>query len=160
MPANPLRQYRFLLLLAVAIFFTAWSCAPESCYENTLSSVRGGFYKTGTGQKVMVDSVSIFGQGYSQQLIYDSKRGLKDVSFPLNPALESSTLIFRINDVTDTVIFSYSSYPHLISKACGYSMYHNLDKCFSTHNIIDTIIIRNRNISVSYEENIRIFLDY
>ena len=38
-----------------------------------------------------------------------------------------ATFVIKINGVTDTIEFQYSSYPHLISKECGYTFYHHLD---------------------------------
>lgn len=148
---------RVLLILAAA--FLPHGCTPESCYENIVSGIKGGFYQTGTGLKISPDSVSLFGPGIDSPPLYSKATGLKEVVFPLNPAEPACSYIFTINGIRDTVTFTYTSFPHLISRECGYSMFHTLNSCISTGNIIDTIIIINRTIAIPYEENIRIFLE-
>ena len=146
-----------LLLLAYLVIPVIQSCTPESCYENTISQVKAGFYQTGTGAGITVDSLSLYGLEMASSLIHDKSANLTGVNFPLDPSAASCSLVFIINGITDTVTLNYSSFPHLISKECGYSMFHTLESYTSTRNLIDTILISNRNITIPNEENIRIF---
>jgi hypothetical protein len=146
-----------LLMLACLIITVIQSCTPESCYEDTVSQVKSGFYQTGTGASIIADSVSLYGLEMASTPIHDKSRDLAGVNFPLDPSTGSCSFIFIINGITDTVTFNYSSFPHLISKECGYSMFHTLESYISTRNLIDTILIPNRNITIPNEENIRIF---
>jgi hypothetical protein len=151
------RELPILMTLMCLIVPALQFCAPESCYEETISQVKAGFYQTGTGNIVTADTVSLYGLEMVSTPVYNKSADLTGISFPLDPSTESCTYVFIINGITDTVTFRYSSFPHLISKECGYSMFHTLDSYNSTRNLIDTIIIRNRNITIPYEENIRIF---
>jgi len=146
-----------MLMLACLIIPLIQSCTPESCYQDTISQVKAGFYQTGTGASIIADTVSLHGLGMDSLLIHNKSSELTGVRFPLDPSATSSVFVFIINGITDTVTFNYSSFPHLISKECGYSMFHTLESYTSTRNLIDTIIIRNRNITIPNEENIRIF---
>lgn len=134
------------------------SCATGSCYEETDALVKASFYNFKTQKLQAPDSVTIYGLNMENSKLYSKAKGVQPALFPLNPAKISSTFIVKINGKTDTVEFRYNSYPHLISKECGISYYHNLDtdRIFTRHAIIN-IYIGNRNISTVNEENIRIF---
>jgi hypothetical protein len=146
-----------LLLVSVILTVATLSCAPESCYEDTTSAVIAGFYETGTGVNISPDSVTVFGAGSVNDTLVSSQKNVKSVNIYLDPASPSCSYVFIIDGIQDTITFNYSSFAHLISKECGYSMFHTLETCTSTKNLIDTVIIRNRNITIPYEENIRIF---
>ncbi len=132
-------------------------CTPESCYENTESALKAGFYETGSGKNIATDMVSAFGIGMESLFLYKDDKAKKEIFLPLNPTSGECSFVVSINGVSDTVTFTYSSFPHLISKECGYTVFHTLESYSSTNNIIDTIIIRNPNVTIPYEENIRIF---
>ncbi|MBE0673191.1 MAG: hypothetical protein IH591_00880 [Bacteroidales bacterium] len=146
-----------LLLVSLIMTVATLSCAPESCYEDTTSAAMAGFYETGTGINISPDSVTVFGAGSVNDTLWFSQKNIKSVNIYLDPSSPSCSYVFIINGIQDTITFNYSSFPHLISKECGYSMFHTVETCTSTKNIIDTVIIRNRNITIPYEENIRIF---
>jgi predicted nucleic-acid-binding Zn-ribbon protein len=142
---------------AVLLFVLASSCTPESCYQDTESGVRALFYETGTGLNIATDSVSVTGIGMDTLTLYDKAREKKDIVLPLNPAAAECSFVITINGITDTIIMRYTTYPHLISKECGYSLFHKLQSYSSTNNLIDTIIVQNPQITIPNEENIRIF---
>jgi hypothetical protein len=148
----------FLSAVIVAASALAWSgCTPESCYEETISGVKGGFYETGSGLNIATDSLTVYGVGMETELIYQNIKGRKDLVLFLDPALQSCSFVIIINDVTDTLTFNYTSYPHLVSKECGYTFFHTITSHSSTNNLIDTVLIRNPRIKIPYDENIRIF---
>ncbi|MFO7573929.1 MAG: DUF6452 family protein [Bacteroidales bacterium] len=151
------REPPFLLMLVCMLVPVIQFCTPESCYEDTVSQVKAGFYQTGTGANIVADTVSLYGLEMALSPIHNKSKDLMGVNFPLDPSTASCSFIFIINGITDTVTFHYSSFPHLISKECGYSMFHTLESYTSTRHLIDTIILRNRNITIPNEENISIF---
>jgi len=89
--------------------------------------------------------------------LYSKARNIQPALIPLNASTDNCVFIIRLNGISDTLSLNYSSYPHLITKECGYTFFHILDSYSVTNNIIDTIIIRNRKISTVNEENVRIF---
>ena len=145
----------FLLVLE---FFTivALSCTPESCLEETVASVNAVFYRTGTGKEQAPDSLTIYGIGNEQVKIYNKAGNINVARIQLNPSAEISTFYMKVNDITDTISFSYSSYPHLISKECGFAVYHTISEVSDRANEID-VLLTNGNITTTNEENIRIF---
>jgi Family of unknown function (DUF6452) len=46
---------------------------------------------------------------------------------------------------------------HLVSPECGYTFYHVVQGLNTTHNIIDSLIIENKNVTVDGERNMRLF---
>lgn len=157
MTKDPGRPLPYYILLACLLVIVTHSCTPESCYEDAISQVKAGFYQTGTGANLVADTVTVHGIGLDSTFIHKKSAKLGGFNFPLDASATSSSFAFIINGITDTVTFMYSSFPHLISKECGYAMFHTIESYVSTNHLIDTIIIRNRNITIPYEENIRIF---
>jgi hypothetical protein len=149
---------RNLCITFSALFLILYSCTTGSCYEETDALVKASFYNYKTQKLQAPDSVTIYGLNMENSKLYNKAKGVQPALFPLNAATLSSKFIIKINGKTDTIEFRYNSYPHLVSKECGISFYHNLDtdRIFTRHAIIN-IYIGNRNISTVNEENIRIF---
>jgi hypothetical protein len=145
----------YAILLIVVIFF--YSCASESCLEDTTSYVNAAFYKTGTNKPYAPDSITIYGLGNESSKLYNKAINVLSVKLPLNASAVSCGFVMKVNNITDTIHFKYSNYPHLISKECGIGYYFTLDSCKMTGNVVDTVIIRNKNITTFNDENIRIY---
>ncbi len=136
---------------------TLYGCSPDACYEDVESAVRATLFLSESGVNVAPDTLSV--RGYDSELpyLYENMPGKKEISLPLNPSAQASQFVITIEGIKDTLTLEYSSFPKLISAECGYSFFHELTGLYSTKNIIDTVIIRNRDITTLYEENIRIF---
>jgi hypothetical protein len=153
-----MRRLVSFLIALIVLFFTALfdSCTPGACFEETNAFLKASFYLDSSKEQVAPDSISLSGLGQTGK-IYNKATGIQPALFPLNASTGNSTFVIRINGVYDTIEFSYSSFPHLISKECGYSVFHTLETPVFSQNNIDTILIMNRNITTINEENIRIF---
>ena len=150
-----MKLHSLLAALLIAGFTAVLtSCAPEACFEETNAYLKASFYIE--DKQVAPDSLTIIGLGQATK-IYNKAGKVQPALFPLNASAGSCGFVIRINGVNDTINFQYSSYPHLISKECGYTFYHILDSHDCTQNNIDTILIINRTITTVNEENIRIF---
>jgi Family of unknown function (DUF6452) len=145
-----------LIIILSGLILFLLSCTPESCFEETESFLKASFYNNGKLQAP--DSLTIYGLNMETNKLYDKVRKVQPALIPLNSATTNCVYIIRINGITDTLEFRYSSYPHLVSKECGYTFYHNLDtdRIFTKHAIVN-IYIGKRNITTINEENIRIF---
>jgi hypothetical protein len=150
-------QKFFLLTLPILFLLLLSSCSPESCYEETNAFLKVSFYKSTTGKLTAPDSLTLFGLGMETNKLYDKTAGVQRAFFPLNSGTDNCVFIIRINGISDTITLSYSSYPHLISKECGYSFYHTLETLTTTHHIIVTDSIMKRNITTLNGENIHIY---
>jgi hypothetical protein len=117
--------------------------------------MKATFYSNTSKEKETPDSLTLTGLGKTDK-IYDKESGVQPALFPLDPSSGSCTFIIKINNVTDTIHVLYSSYPHLISKECGYTFYHRLDTAYPSGNFF-YIYKSSNNITTANEENIRIF---
>ena len=145
------------LLISGLILFLI-SCTPNSCFEETESYLKVSFHNKTTGLIQAPDSITIYGLNMENSKL-DTVPGLTPAKLPLNASTPNCTYIIRINGVSDTVEFTYTSTPYLVSKECGYSFHHNLDTApptFTKH-IIENIYIANRTITTANVENLRIF---
>ncbi len=133
------------------------SCTPQACFEETNSYVKASLYDNVTKKQKAADSLTVYGLSRDSAKIYDKDRGIQPVLFPLDSSTGSCTFIVRINGITDTITFTYNSYPHLISKECGYTFFHNIDTPYYTRHNIKGIYTGSKNITTENVENLRIF---
>jgi len=153
------RFIRWSLFIIISGFIPLlFSCTPGSCFEETESYLKASFY-SGDEIKILTapDSITIYGLNDTNK-VYNKATRIEHALLPLNASTPECTFIIKINGITDTVKFTYSSYPHLISKECGYTFYHQLDtvRVYSKH-IIKDIYSGNQTITNLNVENIRIF---
>lgn len=146
----------YIIFLSTIILLTI-SCTPQSCQEETAVFAGVSFYSTETGKTSPPDSVTLYGLGNSNLRIYNKAAKRSYIYLPLDASAESCRFVLIINGTADTITFDYTTFPHLISKECGYAFFHTITGCKSTGNSIDTLIVRNSRITSGNEENIRIF---
>lgn len=144
-----------IVLVAAGFSFVMISCAPEACFEETNAYLKATFYSNSSKEKETPDSLTVTGLGKTDK-IYDREPRVQPALLPLDPSADTSVFIIRINGITDTIQFIYSSWPHLVSKECGYTFYHKLDTFQSAKDIF-YIYRSSNNITTANEENIRIF---
>ncbi|HEX2969557.1 MAG TPA: DUF6452 family protein [Bacteroidales bacterium] len=148
---------RIFVYIALIMSGLMFSCTPESCLENTTSSLEAIFYSYTSKSVAAPDSLSISLIGKDTS-VYTKVQGIKTAKLPLNPSAGSSSFSIRINGVDDTIIIFHNSYPHLISRECGYAFYHNIDSImFTAGKMIDSISIINSTVTTLDEDNIHIF---
>jgi hypothetical protein len=145
-----------LVILVIIIKLIA-SCTPQSCLQETTSFLNAGFYKTGTGTPLAPDSITVFGIGNETNMLYDQAPKLTSINLPLNASSDACGFVIKVNNITDTLRFIYSSRPYLISKECGITFFFTLDSVMVSGTIVDTIVVTNNNITIFNAENIRIF---
>jgi hypothetical protein len=143
--------------LTTIIILHMVSCSPEACFEETNAFLKASMYLQVTGKNVAPDSVTLYGVTKDTDKIYKRSAGIRVAQMPLNASAESCSFVIKINGVFDTITFGYNSYPHLISKECGYTFYHSIDTALYTRNIIDTVKVTNTTVTTLNEENIRIY---
>jgi hypothetical protein len=153
-----MRSLRTNCLVAVVIsaILQTVSCTPETCLEETTAEIKAPLYLSSTGKIVAPDSLTLYGLNSGSGKIYNNAKSITMVLLPLNPSAKNCGFIIRINGITDTILLWYDSFPHFITKECGFTYFHTIDSLIFTNNIIDTIRIKNRSVTTVNEENIRI----
>jgi hypothetical protein len=146
------------LIFITIIILSVFSCSEGSCFEETESYLKATFYLNETKKAIPPELLSLHGVGMDTVFLYNNSANVKVALIPLNSSAENSKFIITINNVADTLEFRYSSYPHLISKECGYTFYHHLeDEPICTHHVVDSIFVANKTITNLNVENIRIY---
>ncbi len=146
-----------LFIIISGLILLSSSCTPQSCLEETEAFLKVSFYNTTAKRLLAPAKLSVYGLG-NDSAIYVNSTGIQPALLPLNASTDTTSFLIEINGTADTIRFIYSSYPHLISKECGYTFYHDLDSTRSfTRNAIIDIYYTKRNITTVNEENIRIF---
>ena len=89
------------------------SCTPGSCFEETESYLKASFY-SGDETKILTapDSLTIYGLNDTNK-VYNKATKVEHALLPLNASTPECTFIIKINGITDTIKFTYTSYPHL-----------------------------------------------
>ncbi len=146
----------YYLFPAITLILLFQACTPQSCFEETDAYVKASFFKDDTGLLTPPDSLTLYGIGMQSSRLYNKGSKIQPALFPLNAANGISIFIININGISDTLTFTYSSYPHLISKECGYAFYHKIDTPVVTNNLIKSVTLMKSNITTINEENIRI----
>ncbi len=148
---------RAVLIIATVLAMFQASCTPEACFEETESFLKGTLYSFTTEKMLAADSLSLWGLNSESYKVYSKSLRLSRVLVPLDASSGKSAFVIKINGITDNIEITYSSYPHLISKECGYTFYHNIEAISFTKNIIDSVYISKSNITTLNEENIQIY---
>jgi hypothetical protein len=148
------------ILIAVIIaasLMLAYSCTTGACFEETTAYAKASLFSESTGKQAAPDSLSLWGEGMETSKIYRAQKNLKQALLPLDASSGSCTLIIKINEGYDTLTAWYSTYPHLISKDCGYTFYHEIDSLHTTKYKIVRISITKYSVTTLNEENLRIY---
>jgi hypothetical protein len=147
----------FFTVLSV-LFLTITSCDQEACFEETNAYVKASMYKYSTLTLKAPDSLSLNGLTKPDVKLYNKAEDITTTLIPLDPSAEECSYAIKINGVIDTITLTYTSFPHLISKACGYTYYHALDAAIeSSKHEIDSLGFTNNAITTLDAENIRIY---
>ena len=146
-----------LFIIVPVIILLLLSCTVGSCFEETESYLKASFYDNTTKKLLPPDTLTLYGIN-RDSIIYNQKPKVQPALMPLNSSSQSCIFIIKIKGVADTIEFRYSSYPHFVSKECGYTFYHQLDTALVySKNFIKGIYISNQTITNLNVENIRIF---
>lgn len=152
-------RYFSISLLAVAAAFAASlsSCSVQPCYEDNNPTLNTLLLVSGTGETAEADSLRVYTYRETDTLRFINSRVTSFFSVPLDPASDQSLFFITLNGVTDTAVILYNRRPHLVSPECGYTMVSDITGLKTTHNIIDTLIIKNRSVNLNGETNLHLF---
>jgi hypothetical protein len=144
-----------LFLVLAGIILLMVSCTGGSCFEETESYLKASFYKNNV--RTAPDTLSLSGLDVDST-IYAKTLKVQPALIPLNASARNCVFILTVDGVSDTIMAFYTSYPHLISKECGYTYYHHLDTILpvSHFHLIKKIEYINRTITNLNVENIHI----
>lgn len=116
--------------------------------------MRVGFYRLETSSALkdtqLTQAVIRFGSASSYFLSIDQS---SKFALPLAQNNDTTELLFQPDTSAvppspiDTLHLVYTRKPTFISTACGYRTYFTLQQVFTTHHVIDSVILNQREIS-------------
>jgi hypothetical protein len=148
-----------LLIISTALFFSGISCTKESCDQETDALMNAVFYSSQAeeeNEKINIDSLDIYALNITDSLIY-SMVTLSEVALPLNPSSSSCSFVFVNGGRADTIDIFYNSSLQLLSMACGYVYFYEIEDIQHTGNDISYISIINKTVNPGEQENIQIY---
>jgi len=147
--------FRITVLVLLTLLLPA--CSEQACYDDTDPLVNVILLESGTGAAKNSVSLKITGLTGVSPVELVTATSVARFSLPLNPAEETSVIVIVLNGIADTATISYTNFVHMVSPECGYTFYSIVQGLNTTHNIIDSLIIENKNITVDGERNMRLF---
>ncbi|MEE4176250.1 MAG: DUF6452 family protein [Bacteroides sp.] len=140
------------------------SCqSDELCEEATSNPLRLGFYLPtvidGAPTAYTVDSLTVYGAGRADSLIYDNTKSVRSIEVPLNPASTNTGFVFIFpENITDTLWVEYTHSLNFVSAECGFTMFYDILEVSHTNYRISTVQLSQNLLNHSLEEHIKILL--
>jgi hypothetical protein len=141
----------------IVLIISLSSCSVQPCYEETDPLMITELLVSGTGETVKADSLRVYTYRTADTLKFINAKGVSSFSVPLDPGNDESLFLITLNGVTDTAVIWYERRPHLVSPECGYTLFSEIRGLYTTHNIIDTLIIENPTVDLDGQKNLHLF---
>lgn len=156
------RRYLFPLLSLLVVMLGLMACSGEDCPINNTVRGKMAFYNQ-LGDAVSVNailSVSVV-RPQGDSVVLNQKTLASDVTFPLSYTYTTDTLIFCYDFngnaiLYDSLFIGHTNTPTLVSVDCGMAMFHGITSVSSTHNLIDTLILKSSVVNYDEHENIQV----
>ncbi len=133
------------------------SCGEQACYDKTDPVMSAFLLESGTGVTVKASSIVVTGITATDTIEFVNEKAVSSFALPLDPANDVSTFYIVLDSIADTAVIYYTRRLHLVSAECGYTFVSELTGLKTTHNIIDTLIIENKNVNLNGERNLHLF---
>jgi|LSQX01.1.fsa_nt_gb hypothetical protein len=153
-----------MVLVGIASLMLLGSCQnDELCEEATSNPLRMGFYlptvTDGSPTTYTLDSLSLYGSGRPDSLLYDNTKSVRSIEVPLNPASGTTGFVFTFpGEITDTLWVAYTHSLNFVSAECGFTMFYEIQEVTHTNARIHSIQLPQTLVNHSLEEHIKILL--
>lgn len=150
------------LAMVLAMLMGIVACNDGSCYDNGNSLPLVRFYSSGAG-KVTVNGLTLRGVDAPGDSAYKKNASLDEVHLPLRATKTSTQWILQFASpngatVADTLSIDYRPYPYFASAECGAMYNFELKRVDCTHNIIDSVVVMQPEVTNVNLETLRIYL--
>jgi len=98
---------------------------------------------------------TIYGLG-RDSLIVDSVRTSR-VYAPLRKDADTTGFVMRFEGQQDTLYLAYTRRENFVSLACGCAIMASIDSVWSTHRFIDSLCIKNTNVTTATETHVSVY---
>lgn len=137
------------LLAGVSAAAALPSCSTTGCTDNRSSLPLAGFYDSGSGQGISLDSLDIGGVGApGDSLLLASGEAAKAVYLPFRSQSESTAFFIAYRykaldypQLVDTIKFGYTAVPYFASEECGAMMQYRVRSISHTRHLLDSVAV-------------------
>lgn len=152
-------RYVYRLLGALLIVLGVSACSGDDCPINNTVMGKMTFYGQDgeAGSLTATLTVSVV-RPQGDSVVLNQKAYASEVVFPLSYVHETDTFVFDYNGgvAYDSLFITHTNTPTLVSVDCGTAMYHTITSVNSTHNLIDTLILKSSEVNYDERENIKV----
>lgn len=152
-------------------FFTVMlfaACGSLDCPMNSHVYATYGFYSEGDQAVTLTGrlSVSVNRMDGNDTLLVNKQANAHYVQLPMSYLNDVDKLNFVLEledgtQLTDEVNVKKTNEKHFESVECGVSYFHTLTGVSSTHNFIDSVVIKNNNVNLdATQEHVYIYIKH
>ena len=145
-------------LLAIGFSGIMQSCEGE-CGELPESLTRINFHSIidSVDRPTPVDSLSVYGLGREDSLLYSERNNIGFIDLPLNGNATESGFVMVFNSIADTLWIQYDVIPVFDSPECGFMLNFEITDLRHTSNMINSVVILINQVTSFEDTNIRIY---
>ena len=152
-------RYISRLLGALLIMTGMVGCSGEDCPINNTVMGKMAFYNQKNEAVALVGAFTVkVVRPQGDSVVLNQMSNAAEVRFPLSYAHTTDTLIFDYSNgmACDSLYISHTNTPTLVSVDCGTAMFHSITSVRSTHQLIDTLILKSSEVNYDERENIQV----
>ena len=145
-------------ILVLLLLILLSGCNPEDICLSNQHALRANFFSMKDKNRVSVPNTTIFGLGMPNDSIYKDET-VTAMFLPLRFDSDTTSFVFHIQALRDTIHIVHSKKLSCISRNCGFTFDFKLDTVLFTGIFIDSISIKIPNIRYNENfDNVEIYL--
>ena len=139
-------------LLGLAVIGVLLSCSTIDCPVNSLVETKYEF-SSSTGETLtLLDTLTVVtARQDGIDTVFNKGSNISSFSLPISYSHPEDVFVFRFKgdgwQTADTVWIKKEDYPHFESVDCNTLFYHDLTAVKCTHNLLDSIVIKNPSVT-------------
>ena len=139
-------------LLGLAVIGVLLSCSTIDCPVNSLVETKYEFYSSTGETLTLLDTLTVVtARQDGIDTVFNKGSNISSFSLPISYSHPEDVFVFRFKgdglQTADTVWIKKEDYPHFESVDCNPLFYHDLTAVKCTHNLLDSIVIKNPSVT-------------
>lgn len=147
------------MILLLLITLSLVSCAEDGCQESRIVKVNARFFDKASNEPMAL-TLTLKGVDNDSLLLNSaSKVSMFELFLKQDTSVTAYVLSFPADDVdNDTLFIRHINKDKVISMDCGCATFSTIESVYYSRHTIDSLVLINKAIGTSDEENIRIYL--
>ena len=139
-------------LLGLAVIGVLLSCSTIDCPVNSLVETKYEFYSSTGETLTFLDTLTVVtARQDGIDTVFNKGSNISSFSLPISYSHPEDVFVFRFKgdgwQTADTVWIKKEDFPHFESVDCNPLFYHDLTAVKCTHNLLDSIVIKNPSVT-------------